>query len=579
MAIVRVQTFHQYPALSGTSYAFGSNNTVGNLIVVCVTANYVSAYDAVVTDTQGNAYSSLTAAYGTLQSTAQIWYAPKCKAGANSVIVTFSKVNSVAIQAMEYSGCKTTSPLDVAMTPMWALGNNTTSLQSNSFSPTAGSLIVMGYSNMYLDPGTTTSNDGITVFEYDTSQYDLVGDNLAASAGSQTFTLSFANNMGNIRYYALVCACFLAAGGTTYVKSISETGSATDSLTEKAIAKISESESGSAADTPSFSQFLFPKSISEAGSASDSLSFTAFFFTKSIAETGSASDNPTFSQFVFTSTISETGNAADSVSYSQFLYPVGIIEAGSASDSPAEAAMASITESASASDTPIAYALSVISEAGSATDSPSSTYQLNLSVVETGSATDSPVSVAVASISESAAASDTTYSYAVVLVTENGSASDDNEAYALATIIENASASDISNSLYQINASITESASADDSNYSSAIAEIFESGSASDSISATQTLLAFISESGSAFDYPSSIAVANISETGSAIDTFDVTQSILVSIFESGNAHDAYSTISIEPTIYMWNGTLWDNNVSIKVWNGTLWQNGTIKVY
>jgi hypothetical protein len=71
--------------------------------------------------------------------------------------------------------------------------------------------------NDNVDPGTTLCTDGIIIFHYGSTHYDLVGDDLSAASASQTFSLAFTNSMGSTKYYAMVCACFLA--GTTVAVS------------------------------------------------------------------------------------------------------------------------------------------------------------------------------------------------------------------------------------------------------------------------------------------------------------------------------------------------------------------------
>ena len=572
MAIVRVQTFHTYPASTGASYAFGSNNAAGNLIVVCVCGltAITGTTSLTITDTQGNVYIPLTASWNQSihDSYSQIWYTYNCKAGANSIIATFDYLSDVGFQATEYSGIKSTAdPLDVAMAAQFAVGNNTTSLQSNSFSPQAGSLIVTAYSNENVDPGTTTSNDGITQFEYGTGHYDLMGDSLSASAGSQTFTLSFTNSMGSTKYYALSCACFLPTGSTTYTKSISETGSATDSLTEKAVSVISES--GTATDTVSFTQFLYPKSIAESGTASDTVTFTQFRYAKSISETasasdtpsskakaviseaGSASDTPSFTQFLFPKSISETGSATDSVTFSQFLFPTSISESGTASDSYTYTQFlfpVTISESGTATDTATFaqfFYTASISEAGSASDSYIYTQFLYPTTIsESGTASDTPTESAITSISESGSAVDTVafsqYLFPVD-ISENGIALDN---------------TNFTQFLFPVNVS--------------------ETGLASDTISATQTLVVLILESGAAVDNTSgSLLVAvDITESGLGVD---YTTGIAVSsVFESGIATDIVNGSFVIPFPVQvwrtWNGTEWKEIISLNVWNGTTWK-------
>ena len=116
MGIARVQVLHEYVAVSGTGYAFTSNNTAGNFLVVSVVGadNITPSPSIAVSDSQGNTYTALTLAiYGVLNgSLTQMFYAPNIKGGANSVKATVAGVGDLGFTAVEYSGIKVSSPLD-----------------------------------------------------------------------------------------------------------------------------------------------------------------------------------------------------------------------------------------------------------------------------------------------------------------------------------------------------------------------------------------------------------------------------------------------------------------------------------
>lgn len=214
MAITRIQFLHQYQATSGTAYPFTSNNTAGNFIIIAVSGIWssMSATPYAVSDSQGNTYSPLTAnqvGAGGNSTALQLFYSPNIKAGANSITVTAaSTYGDIGFTAVEYSGIKTSSPLDVESTPVNS-STTTTTITSNSFSPTAGSLIFAAYANEAGMPGTITGT-GITIIQTDNGHYDSQGENLSASAGSQTVSFNLANSTAGSPYL-MNTASFLPA--------------------------------------------------------------------------------------------------------------------------------------------------------------------------------------------------------------------------------------------------------------------------------------------------------------------------------------------------------------------------------
>lgn len=197
MAITRVQYKHQYPATSGVGYSFTSNNTAGNFIVVVVSGSYSGgAFSYSFSDSNGNTYTALSLDSAPATDVKQrMFYSPNIVSGSNQITVTYSGgVSDVGFTAVEYSGIKLTSPLDVEATPL-ITNDNTSTLVSNSFNPQSGSLIFAAFASEIGVPGgiAPVTGTGITIFQTDNGHYDSQGENLSATSGSQTVTFNLTN--------------------------------------------------------------------------------------------------------------------------------------------------------------------------------------------------------------------------------------------------------------------------------------------------------------------------------------------------------------------------------------------------
>jgi hypothetical protein len=183
----------------------------------------------------------------------------------------------------------------------------------------------------------------------------------------------------------------LAASGTTYNSSVSESATATDSANAALVAVGAVSETGSVSDTAA-------------------ASWTG---TGAVSETGSASDS-TAGAGSFPGAVSDSASASDAVA-SAATFPSAISETVSASDAEADTAVlpSSISESASASDV---------------VDGSIGTTTYNVSISESVTATDSAAGAAVfpSSVAEVAALVDAFASAAVFsrAITETGAVSD-----------------------------------------------------------------------------------------------------------------------------------------------------------
>jgi hypothetical protein len=284
----------------------------------------------------------------------------------------------------------------------------------------------------------------------------------------------------------------------TYSVSITETGTAADTVSDTATLPNTITEAGTAAETMSDSATL-PSTITEAGTAADTIS------------NGST----------YAATITEAGNAADTVSDVATL-PNTITEAGTAADTVND----------------VATLPSTITEAASALDHPSTNATLPSTVTEAGAASDTVNSAGIISVSvaESVPISDTVSSKATMAgaIVEQANAQDTEDAGAppVSALVEQANATDSYSATVIVGVSIVETASAADA-YGAALiipAALLETMTAADVVQARADLAALLLEIANAQDITNSILNASLSivETANAADTLDASRGPLI---------------------------------------------------
>lgn len=144
--------------------AFTSANTLGNLLIIALQCNVATAGTIVITDSQGNTYTTVHT-NGSSGYTA-LYYAPNCKAGANTVTVTFTGTTfnggaCVAIQ--EYSGIAAVPVVDAtAFVSGSGLASVSTSAPSDLIFAMAGDYAVtsLSMSGSYTARETTFKTGG-----------------------------------------------------------------------------------------------------------------------------------------------------------------------------------------------------------------------------------------------------------------------------------------------------------------------------------------------------------------------------------------------------------------------------------
>lgn len=303
-------------------------------------------------------------------------------------------------------------------------------------------------------------------------------------------------------------------GGTTYNVSISESGSAADTVSNSATVIGAILEAASAADSPSEIATLLA-AITEVGTAAD-VQTVQGIYNAAIAEAASAADAVNGGA-LFSASVSEAGAAADTTS-SVATLPAAITEAGTAVDTVSSKATQGVT----------------VSEAGSAVDSPSEVATLAATITEAGSAADTTNSTGIksATVSEAASAADTTSSTAILAaaVTEAANAQDSETASAPSDliIVETMNAQDTVSAQVVYRPSVSEAANAQDTTNAGTIiaAVIAEAGNAADVVSAAASYAAILSEFAAALDTVSGALAYNaaVVEAANAQDTVSSTE-------------------------------------------------------
>ena len=347
---------------------------------------------------------------------------------------------------------------------------------------------------------------------------DVVGSDLFIFTGTGNNGSSYAFNTLDTSLRPANASTFAAwdstVGGNTYNVSISESGSAADTVSNSATVIGAILEAASAADSPSEIATLLA-AIAEVGTAAD-VQTVQGIYNAAILEAASAADTANGGA-LFTASITEAGAAADTTS-SVATLPAAITEAGAAVDTVSSKATQGVT----------------VSEAGSAVDSPSETAILAAAITEAGSAADTTNSTGIksATVSEAASAADTTSSTAILAaaVTEAANAQDSETASAPSDliIVETMNAQDTVSAQVVYRPSVSEAANAQDTTNAGTIiaAVIAEAGSAADVVSALASYAAILAEFAAALDTVSGALAYNaaVVEAANAQDTVSSTE-------------------------------------------------------
>lgn len=226
MAITRVQFKHQYLASSGTGYAFTSNNTAGNLLVLYVSSSWNggAAQDFTVSDTAGNTWVKFNPKlFKASTGEIQVFYVLSCIGGANTVTVTqpANSAGDMGWTAIEYNASGgATWAVDATLTAGSSFDGSTvagtTSFRTNAWSTAGGTnVILMGLADEQNTQAThTTVPANFSEINFDNTHVDAQAEWLDATA--QTNVQSGWDVATSCDTYGLYVVAFTAtATGTT----------------------------------------------------------------------------------------------------------------------------------------------------------------------------------------------------------------------------------------------------------------------------------------------------------------------------------------------------------------------------
>lgn len=201
MAIAFVSTTALTPT-SGTSQTYSSiNNTSGNLAFISFVLQGSGSTDPITAVTYGGisgSYVNFVNRFAGADRTSGVWVIPNIPTGSNSLVITLSSSKTFdQLSITFYSGCDTTSPIDVS----YATNTGSSPITVNGTSSSANNWIfgICGDSSGGGYSSYTTSGTGAGTGTMRRSvQQNMIGDSNGA-IGAGAFSTTTTSGNGNMR--------------------------------------------------------------------------------------------------------------------------------------------------------------------------------------------------------------------------------------------------------------------------------------------------------------------------------------------------------------------------------------------
>jgi len=478
--------------------------------------------------------------------------------GTGTISLTGTTTKSFVGGGISYSGITLNNGGALTLT---ITGNNTFKTITNTYSATGATSISLGGTTTTLtDPWTATGAAG-RVLTITGSPANLVYTGAGVAANSVDYL-----SISNVRAYPLVDEWyaganstnggslgwyFVAAGGTVYAATITETGTGSDSILARAIFNSIISETGTGTDSISASlggitylgtieelatgsdavlaRAIFRASLAESGTGTDTISARSAFGT-AILESATIADT-NLARLIARATLSETATGSDTESASltarstlsesatitdanvgRISFPTVISETASGSDTDAASLTVNpaISETATGTDAVSARAifLAAVAESSTITDLISAIKGYFVAILESATGTDtfSAKYTTLPSVSETAAITDANVGFisfpTTISETATGTDTDSAQYITRPSIAESATGTETVSTLYSTNPSVAESATGTETVSPRYIANpsIVESASITDAVAARYIALPSIFESASGSD-------------------------------------------------------------------------------
>lgn len=202
---------------ASAALAFSSNNTAGNLIVVCTAINGGGINPSItsIVDTALNTYTVATDANnGGNDPGVSVYYAKNIAGGANTVTVTPNAAANIRWGIVEYSGLDTSAPLDQTTSTF----GTSTSPDSGSVTTTQASELLVGCIGALSGGGAFTNGASYTtrfVVTVGGDDRDSLEDRNVSSTGSY----SAGGTLATSATWGAIIGTFKASGAAPSVPS------------------------------------------------------------------------------------------------------------------------------------------------------------------------------------------------------------------------------------------------------------------------------------------------------------------------------------------------------------------------
>lgn len=177
----------QYNSAVASTVAYLSNNTAGNLLILVGRTNTPAS--VTVSDSQSNAWAKAVAQANASTNGIVIWYAPNCKAGANTV--TVSGGLGVELVIAEYSGLATSGVLDPGITNSGSGSGNPYS--GGSITPSKNNVLMIGGVENDTANGLTDTPTGGFTDRANSLGNVFLADQIVSSLGTYAYGGSYSN--------------------------------------------------------------------------------------------------------------------------------------------------------------------------------------------------------------------------------------------------------------------------------------------------------------------------------------------------------------------------------------------------
>src|SRR5579862_2801920 len=190
-----------------------TGTNAGDLIVLVLFVSDSTSVSS-VSDTQGNTFSLIGSpqTWSPYNFVERLYYAKNIKGGADTITVGLSGIPSYSLElhSYDYSGLDPSSPLDATATPKTGTG---TSATSNSLTTANANDLLFAF--FHSDNGVTnTAGSGFKKRAPSGDNAPLGEDNIAASTGSYSATMSFSASADYVGFLVAFKAASGGVGGT-----------------------------------------------------------------------------------------------------------------------------------------------------------------------------------------------------------------------------------------------------------------------------------------------------------------------------------------------------------------------------